>query len=505
MDVSGQIDTLEAKGLIRVAALRPELEYLFRHWLIQDAAYESLLKQERRELHRRVGEAIESLYADRQNELAGVLAWHFEQAGEIDKAVTYLLADGRYALERAAIQEAHAAFDAAVRLLPPPAPDEPDELRRRRIEIEVDRARAGWTFRPPAEVIDDLERIFPLAEQLGDLELLAQAHLHLALVLIENGEPSDDPAVKRSLDRLAEISATLEDPSLAALPLALRAMNKVLTGPVREGVEGLEGAVPLMQSRRDFIGAAFARGWLAIGYATLGEFAKADAAAREATELAASGDLVAQLDAQISEAMVRSAQGELDKAVPLAQACVQRSEETGATACAVVSAWVLGDAYQRQARYDEAAQVLQLGLDLSRGSPMGMWGPTLSAWLRANPMPFGDVDPDAPEWASVLEKVRGQRNRMGEAAIISKRAEAAAQRERWDVAARDFGAGAAIYEEQGARPNLARVLRGWARALLAGGQPDAAAQKLRESLALFEAMGLEREATEVRGELDAVR
>ena len=44
---------------------RPELEYLFRHALVQDAAYGSLLKQERRELHGQVGEALEELYPER--------------------------------------------------------------------------------------------------------------------------------------------------------------------------------------------------------------------------------------------------------------------------------------------------------------------------------------------------------------------------------------------------------------------------------------------------------
>ena len=46
-----ELDTLESKGLIRLAAMSPELEYLFRHQLVQDAAYGSLLKQVRRELH----------------------------------------------------------------------------------------------------------------------------------------------------------------------------------------------------------------------------------------------------------------------------------------------------------------------------------------------------------------------------------------------------------------------------------------------------------------------
>ena len=97
MVAESQIDTLEARGLIRLAAQQPELEYLFRHWLVQDAAYGSLLKQERRLLHGRVGEALEALYPDRRDELAAVLGMHFEEAGEAEKAVTYLSAAGRFA------------------------------------------------------------------------------------------------------------------------------------------------------------------------------------------------------------------------------------------------------------------------------------------------------------------------------------------------------------------------------------------------------------------------
>src|SRR5215211_1740006 len=82
-----QIETLEAKGLVRLATVQPEIEYLFRHWLVQDAAYGSLLKQERRGLHAQVGEALEELYPDRLEELAAVLGMHFEQAGETDKAI----------------------------------------------------------------------------------------------------------------------------------------------------------------------------------------------------------------------------------------------------------------------------------------------------------------------------------------------------------------------------------------------------------------------------------
>jgi len=498
--LDAELETLEARGLIEVAAYRPELEYLFRHWLIQDAAYGSLLKQERRELHRLVGEAVESLYPDRHDEMAGVLAMHFEQAGDTPRAVEYLLADGHYALDRNAIREAHAAFDRAASLLPRPGPDATEPTRRQWVDVQLLRARAGWPFLPTSQVLAELQAIVPEVEQLGDPELAAQAHLQIAFIGIEAGS-APDPLVARSMERLAELASVLDDPSLAALPLALRAMNKVFTGPIGEGVAALESAIPLMEKRRDFIGAAFARGWLAMGYAQLGEFEKAEAASREATRQAAAGDVIAQLDAQIAEAMVRSLRGELDEAEPLAVACVDRSQESGATYCAVVSAWILGDVYQRQGRPQEAGQALQLGLDISPGLEPGMWGPTLQAWIRANAATLGDSKGSDEGWDEPLAETRRSGNRLSEAAVLWKRAEAAIEEQRWETAFRDLARSASILEEQGARPNLARLTRGWGTALRSAGHADEGDEKLRQALALFEAMGLEREAQQVRDEL----
>jgi tetratricopeptide (TPR) repeat protein len=333
------------------------------------------------------------------------------------------------------------------------------------------------------------------------MELIAQAHLQTALVLFEHGTPATDAVLSRSLDRLAEISSALQDPGLAALPLALMAMGKVFRGPIREGVEALEEAIPLMQKHRDFIGAAFARGWLAIGYAGLGEFEKAEAASREATEMATNGDVIAQIDAQISQAMVRSMHGDLDEAAPLAQACVSLSQDSGATYCAVVSAWILGDVYQRQGRFNEADEALRLGLEIAPGADPGMWGPTLQAWLRANAEALGDHLAADEGWEASLTAARAIGNNLGVAAVHWKRAEVAVRQERWDAALEDMAASAAILEEQGARPNLARVLRGWGETLRSAGRFTDGDEQLRRSLLLFEEMGLEREASEVRDEL----
>ena len=78
MPTQTHLHTLETSGLIWLAQAYPELEYLFKHALLQDAAYRSLVKQDRRHLHQVVGETLERLYPDRRQALAPLLAQHFD-------------------------------------------------------------------------------------------------------------------------------------------------------------------------------------------------------------------------------------------------------------------------------------------------------------------------------------------------------------------------------------------------------------------------------------------
>ena len=507
MTNEAELDTLEAKGLIRLATIQPELEYLFRHQLVQDAAYGSLLKQERRALHGQVGEALEVLYPERRGELSPVLGMHFEQAGEPEKAIDYYTAGARHALGQFAIQEAYAGFERAASLIEQEAADPASnalpadarrERRRRQIEVELGRADAGYSFRAPEDAFEALERIVGPAEELGDLELLGRVHMLIALGRLQNGETAASPPVKRSLDRISEIGEQIGNPSIAALPMALIGLGQVFSGPVREGVAALAEALPKIQAHQESIGSAFARGGLAIGYAMLGEFEKADAAAAQATEIANRGDLIAELDAIIANAFVRSVRGELDSAIPLAEQCVARSEETGASACMVISTWILGDAFHRQGRFTEARDVLQRGTDISLVVDRKVWRPTLQAWLgsasAATGAEGGDLD-------GALEMARSIGNQVGEAGILAKRAEAAITRGDIEGARPEAEAALALMEQLGLRPYLARALRLWGSALRKAGHTEEGDTALRKSLTLLDEMGLEPEADAVRAEL----
>jgi tetratricopeptide (TPR) repeat protein len=126
--VDGHLAQLEWGGLVRLAQTAPELEYLFRHALIQDAAYASLLRQDRRRLHILTGEAIETLFPQQLDELAGVLAYHFEHGASWEQALRWLRRAAEQASARWAIFEAIDLYQRALACLPHLPPQQEAEF-----------------------------------------------------------------------------------------------------------------------------------------------------------------------------------------------------------------------------------------------------------------------------------------------------------------------------------------------------------------------------------------
>jgi predicted ATPase len=104
MTLDKHLGSLERVELVCEAGRTPELEYMFRHELTRDAAYNSILHRRRRELHQRVGEAVETLFHDQLEGNAHRLAQHFAAAGDAARALKY----GLMAADLAAAVSAHA-------------------------------------------------------------------------------------------------------------------------------------------------------------------------------------------------------------------------------------------------------------------------------------------------------------------------------------------------------------------------------------------------------------
>jgi class 3 adenylate cyclase len=136
-DLDPSLAELAAADLIREKAKDPDLEYIFKHALTQEVAYEGLLRKERQALHERVGAAIEAHLGDRSGEFAETLAYHYERSGNVPKAVDHLMRAGRRALDRYALAEAAAHYRAAYAVLTGPDAAGVDPASRDRMLLEV--------------------------------------------------------------------------------------------------------------------------------------------------------------------------------------------------------------------------------------------------------------------------------------------------------------------------------------------------------------------------------
>ena len=170
------LERLADADVLLVQGLPPEAEYRFKHALIQDAAYENLLKSRRQVLHRRVAEILRDQFAARAAAEPELLAHHFTQAAMPEAAIEWWGKAGQRSLERSALVEAAEQITRALNLIAT-LPGSP-ALRREEIKLQV-------------------ALITPLLHLRGYASPETKAAVERAHHLIEQskalGEPPEDP------------------------------------------------------------------------------------------------------------------------------------------------------------------------------------------------------------------------------------------------------------------------------------------------------------------------
>jgi tetratricopeptide (TPR) repeat protein len=481
MTTKTDLGTLEASGLIRVAAYQPELEYLFRHALVQDAAYSSLLKQDRRALHTLAAETLLSLYPDRRRELAAVIAMHFEQAGDVGSAVEHLIVAGEHALERFAQREAVAFFARAVELLP--ADDPRLDLRMR---AAIGTARAGWTFSGLSGAQEQVERAIAIAGDRADRKLLAEAYFWVAFLRRMSGEsPESSPPLKHALERVEAIGEELGDPSARAIPKAFMGAGVMFNGELRQGAQMLSEALDVLEGHTDPLSTAILSGFLTITYARLGEFAAAERALGRSKRFAEQGDGIARLDSNIARVSILLERGDIDEGSALASQCADTSEALGAVACSVAANVLLGQSRLILEDAPGALGPLERGLELSLVTYMAPMRTLAQGMLGSVNARLGDLPAADAGWNDALAAAHTAGDRFGEAVTLWSRARTHLRQGApdWAAALSDLDAAVALFEAMEARPSLARALRDRAEVLRAvgrGGEADEAERQSRE-------------------------
>ena len=124
---------LQGLEFIYEKRLFPELEYIFKHALTQEVAYGSLLTRRRREIHEKIGAAIEQIYSERIDEYYEMLSYHFLKSENYEKAYNYFKLSGQKADRRYAHWEAYYNYTSAIEVLN--SLSQTEEVKRRYIEI----------------------------------------------------------------------------------------------------------------------------------------------------------------------------------------------------------------------------------------------------------------------------------------------------------------------------------------------------------------------------------
>jgi class 3 adenylate cyclase/tetratricopeptide (TPR) repeat protein len=135
-----QLIELEGVELIRERRRLPDLEYIFKHALVQEATYSSILVERRRDLHLHVAECIEELFGARLEEFYGVLAYHYAAAEVWEKAQRYLFMAGDQAGRVAADAEALAHYRRAMEAYGRAFGDRWEPLQRAALERKIGEA-----------------------------------------------------------------------------------------------------------------------------------------------------------------------------------------------------------------------------------------------------------------------------------------------------------------------------------------------------------------------------
>jgi class 3 adenylate cyclase/tetratricopeptide (TPR) repeat protein len=391
------LDNLRAAEFLYESRLFPDLEYTFRHALMQEVAYQSLLAARREVLHAAAGRTLESLYADGLDQAYDRLAYHYSKTDNAHKAVEYLT---RFA-EKAARMYAHAeAVKALEEALVHSERLPIEEGDRRRLDLAVRQAESLHFLGRRQEIVHLLLQQQERVERLGDPSLAGQYYFWLGFAHAWLGHRAE--AAETLYRSLEEATRSGDEAIIGRVHRAL-AVECVYSGrPLDEAVAHGRQAVSLLERTEDHFWlsqALFALSYAcyyigdfdsalevaarldAVGEATGSRRARANAAMMAGLSYATRGDCAAGIEAceralELSPDPFETAAvlaclgkahaeaGELSRAIPLLEQGVQLGDQVRSRQWREWFRTMLGEVYFLGGQMDQAREVARQALDV---------------------------------------------------------------------------------------------------------------------------------------------
>jgi len=280
-ELLAQLSVLKDSELLYERGIYPQSTYIFKHALTQEVAYNSLLLKRRKEIHEKIGEAIECLYPDRLAEQYELLAYHYGHSASNDKAVQYLVLANQKAIRINAMQQAKAHFDEAMGHLD--ALPESEENRQRRIALLVNQEEVFLLLFKTLEYYELLSRYESMARGLDDQALLGAFYGRLGHCAWSSGQFDKGINTLTKAAELCEAAGNIED---AGFAYAWLGWNHLYRGHYDQVLAAKEELLRMMERRfnphwyvRGLCGASRA-------YIYLGRWSQAVEEAEEALKVA---------------------------------------------------------------------------------------------------------------------------------------------------------------------------------------------------------------------------
>ena len=339
----------------------PEAVYEFKHALVQDAAYNSLLRSRRLQYHKRIGETLESRFPETVATKPELLAHHFREAGLPAKAFSYAMRAGEEAATRYAPTEARARFQEALDLAHSLPPSE--NASRAQIEASLKLASVAQNRTHYEADLKNLEQARTLAEGLHDRGSLCHIQYWIGRISYVFGR--FDQAVDFAGKALLIAEGLGGGDKFTADPVNLLGRIHCLRGEPPEAIAHTARNVQQMRRLGNRIEEAAMSGVLAFAYGMHGEFDAAFEAAAHGIRL---GRQIEHLPTQAAcvffSGVVRGWHGDLDIAVPQFDEALAICDKSGDVFRKYLAHGWRGQGYLMAGRREAAAADLRDCLEL---------------------------------------------------------------------------------------------------------------------------------------------
>ena len=288
-ELKSRLLNLQGLEFIYEKRLFPELEYIFKHALTQEVAYNSLFLERRKEIHEKIGRAIEDIYPDRLEEFYEMLAYHYSRSDNLEKAYQYLKLSGNKAMRTYSNREAFHYYRDAIGILK--QKPETEQNKEEQLDTLLLMAIPILLLAYPEDSIKLLQEGERLCKELGDKKCLASLYYFIGVFHSLKGDHV--LARKYHEDSFYE-AEKIEDIEIMAAVAHGLCFSYSLEGKFSEALNVASKVIPLLEKTRrehEFFGTQMniysaLQSYVGFTLGGLGEFAEGEQLCEKALSFA---------------------------------------------------------------------------------------------------------------------------------------------------------------------------------------------------------------------------